>query len=110
MGQPQIYHWSDNQDGTISLRSLTTGLFVCAENAGASPLIANRTTAGPWEKFAPVLAYQPPIVSNVAVAGNNLVVSVPMGCLAALTKFFPPLISRCQWQSGPSAPMAFLIS
>ncbi|TML24207.1 MAG: lectin, partial [Actinobacteria bacterium] len=25
--------------------------FVTAENAGASPLIANRTTVGPWETF-----------------------------------------------------------
>jgi hypothetical protein len=27
---------------------------VVAENGGAAPLIANRTTIGPWEKFTPV--------------------------------------------------------
>jgi type 1 glutamine amidotransferase len=37
--------------GTIALRSRATGLYVCAENAGANPLIANRAAAGAWETF-----------------------------------------------------------
>ncbi|MFF5289351.1 hypothetical protein [Paractinoplanes globisporus] len=35
----------------ISLRSRANNLYVCADNAGASPLIANRTTIGAWEQF-----------------------------------------------------------
>jgi hypothetical protein len=35
----------------ISLRAAINNQYVCAENAGASPLIANRPTVGPWEKF-----------------------------------------------------------
>ena len=27
------------------------GRYVSAENGGAAPLIANRTSIGPWEKF-----------------------------------------------------------
>lgn len=75
IGAPQIFHWSDNQDGTISLRSLATGLFVCAENAGAAPLMANRSSVGPWESFSPAFAYQSPVFGRVTMAGNNLVVS-----------------------------------
>jgi hypothetical protein len=35
----------------VSLRANANGQFVTAENAGASPLIANRTAIGPWEEF-----------------------------------------------------------
>jgi len=35
----------------ISLRAHANGMYVTADNAGASPLIANRTAIGPWEKF-----------------------------------------------------------
>jgi hypothetical protein len=35
----------------ISLRAHANGNFVSADNAGASPLIANRTAIGPWEQF-----------------------------------------------------------
>jgi hypothetical protein len=35
----------------VSLRALANGDFVTAENAGASPLVANRTAIGPWEQF-----------------------------------------------------------
>ena len=35
----------------ISLRSRANGQYVTADNAGASPLIANRTAIGPWESF-----------------------------------------------------------
>lgn len=36
---------------TISLQSMINNRFVCAESAGAKPLIANRTVVGEWEKF-----------------------------------------------------------
>ncbi|MER7363085.1 hypothetical protein [Nonomuraea wenchangensis] len=35
----------------ISLRSRANTMYVSAANAGAQPLIANRTTAGGWEQF-----------------------------------------------------------
>jgi hypothetical protein len=35
----------------ISLRAHANGMYVTAENAGAQPLIANRTAIGPWEQF-----------------------------------------------------------
>ncbi|MBM9506944.1 fascin domain-containing protein [Actinacidiphila acididurans] len=35
----------------ISLRAHANGDYVCADNAGADPLIANRTAIGPWETF-----------------------------------------------------------
>ena len=36
---------------TITLRSRADNDYVTAESAGASPLIANRAAAGPWEQF-----------------------------------------------------------
>jgi hypothetical protein len=35
----------------VSLRSRANSRYVTADNAGASALIANRTTIGPWEQF-----------------------------------------------------------
>ena len=35
----------------MSLRAQVNGRYVVAENAGAAPLIANRTAIGAWEKF-----------------------------------------------------------
>lgn len=40
-----------NGDGSVSLRANINGRVVTAENAGAAPLIANRTAVGPWEEF-----------------------------------------------------------
>jgi hypothetical protein len=36
-----------NSDGGVSLVA-ANGSYVCAENAGAAPLIANRAAIGPW--------------------------------------------------------------
>jgi hypothetical protein len=35
----------------VGIQAMANGRFVVAENAGNSPLIANRTTVGPWEEF-----------------------------------------------------------
>jgi hypothetical protein len=35
----------------VSLRSRANSRYVCADNAGAAPLIANRTAIGAWEQF-----------------------------------------------------------
>ena len=35
----------------MALRAHANGRYVCAENAGAASLIANRYAIGPWEQF-----------------------------------------------------------
>ena len=35
----------------VSLRANVNARYLTAENAGNSPLIANRTSIGPWEPF-----------------------------------------------------------
>jgi len=40
-----------DEDGSVSLLALVNNRYVTAENAGAAPLIANRTAIGPWEQF-----------------------------------------------------------
>jgi hypothetical protein len=39
-----------NADGSVSLRARANNNIVTAENAGANPLIASRTTIGTWER------------------------------------------------------------
>ncbi|MCW2882635.1 MAG: carbohydrate binding family 6, partial [Sphaerisporangium sp.] len=38
-------------NGNIALKARSNGQYVTAENAGAQPLIANRTAVGGWETF-----------------------------------------------------------
>ena len=38
--------------GLVSIRASADNSFVSAENAGASPLVANRATVGTWEQFS----------------------------------------------------------
>ena len=40
-----------NNDGSVSFRAHANNQIVTADNAGSSPLIANRTAIGPWESF-----------------------------------------------------------
>jgi hypothetical protein len=42
---------SFDNNNIVSFRSLANGKLVCAENAGANPLITNRDVVGPWEQF-----------------------------------------------------------
>ena len=39
------------EGGLIALRAHANNKYVCADNGGNSPLIANRTAVGSWEKF-----------------------------------------------------------
>lgn len=57
---------------TISLLSMANSMYVTADNAGAEPLIANRTAVGPWEQFVVVDAGGGKIALQ-AVANNNYV-------------------------------------
>jgi hypothetical protein len=57
----------------ISLRAHANNLYVCADNAGANPLIANRAAIGPWETFDVLDAGN----GNIALRShaNNLIVT-----------------------------------
>ena len=39
---------------TISLKAAANGMYVCADNYGNSPLIANRSAVGQWEQYTVV--------------------------------------------------------
>jgi hypothetical protein len=61
-----------HSSSVISLRSHANGDYVTADNAGAAPLIANRTSIGPWEQFDVLDAGN----GNIALrahANNNIV-------------------------------------
>jgi hypothetical protein len=51
LGNASIGLDSTGTTSVISLRAHANGMYVTADNAGASPLIANRTAIGPWEEF-----------------------------------------------------------
>ena len=57
----------------VSLRAHANNRYVCADNTGTSPLIANRTSIGPWETFDLLDAGG----GNVALRShaNNLIVT-----------------------------------
>jgi hypothetical protein len=57
-------------------------MFVCAENAGANPLVANRASAGSWETFARVNNSDGTISLRATV--NNKYVVADNGGAAAL--------------------------
>jgi hypothetical protein len=63
---------SGGSNSVISLRAHADNNFVTADNAGASPLIANRTAVGPWEQFD-LIANPDGSVSFRSHANNNLV-------------------------------------
>ena len=57
----------------ISLRAHANNMYVCADNAGANPLIANRTAIGPWETFQ--LIHNPDGSVSLRALANNLYVT-----------------------------------
>jgi hypothetical protein len=65
----------------VSLRAHANGLYVTADNAGASPLIANRTAVGGWEQFDLIA-----VGSNVALRAhaNGLYVTADNAGASAL--------------------------
>jgi hypothetical protein len=64
---------SGSSTTVVSLRAMANNLIVTADNAGASPLIANRTAVGAWEQFDLLDAGN----GNVALRAhaNNLIVT-----------------------------------
>jgi hypothetical protein len=53
-GAAERYTIVDAGNGQVALRSSVTGKYVCADDAGAAALTANRDTIGGWEKFTQV--------------------------------------------------------
>ncbi len=51
VGLAQVFYWNDYGNGVISFSSLNNQRWVCADNTGTSPLIANRTIPGAWESY-----------------------------------------------------------
>jgi chitinase len=64
--------------GVISLRAHANGDYVTADNAGASPLIANKTAIGTWEEFD-LLNNSDGSVSLRAHANNDYVTAEDAG-------------------------------
>jgi parallel beta-helix repeat protein len=62
----------------VSLRSRANGKYVTAENAGASPLIADRTAVGSWETFE-LIDRGDGTVALFSYANSTLVTSDPNG-------------------------------
>jgi hypothetical protein len=60
----------DAGGGLIALRSSSTGKYVCAENAGASALVANRDAIGGWEQFTLVSNADGSVALRAAVNGR----------------------------------------
>jgi hypothetical protein len=67
----------------ISLRARANNMYVCADNAGASPLIANRTTIGAWEQFD-LLAAGGGNIALRAHANNQIVCAENAGASALI--------------------------
>jgi hypothetical protein len=66
----------------VALRAHANNQYVCADNAGANPLIANRTAIGTWETFT-VIHNSNGTISLRALA-NNLYVTAENAGAAAL--------------------------
>ena len=58
--------------GGVALRNVRSGLYVCAENAGGSPLVANRPAASTWETFTQIRNGDGTV--SFRAAANNLIV------------------------------------
>jgi hypothetical protein len=51
IGTAQKFDLIYNADGSLSFRARANSKIVTVESAGTQPLIANRTSVGPWEEF-----------------------------------------------------------
>jgi type 1 glutamine amidotransferase len=69
--------------GTVALRSKATNMYVCAENSGNSPLIANRAAAGAWETFS-MVTNSDGSVSFLAQVNGRYVVAENAGAAALI--------------------------
>lgn len=60
---------------SVNIRAMANNSFVSAENAGVSPLVANRATAAGWEKFT-VINNSDGTISLLSAANNKYVTAV----------------------------------
>lgn len=67
-----IFKSYSNLAGTSSIKAVANNNYVTAENAGANPLIPNRTTVGGWEKFI-LVNNADGTVSFLSMANNKYV-------------------------------------
>jgi hypothetical protein len=72
----------DAGGGNIALRAHANNQIVTAENAGANPLIANRTAIGGWETFQ--LIHNPDNSVSLRALVNNRYVTAENAGAAAL--------------------------
>jgi hypothetical protein len=66
----------------VALRAHANGLYVTADNAGASALIANRTAVGGWETFT--LVHNADGSTSLRALANNLYVTADNAGASAL--------------------------
>jgi hypothetical protein len=69
-GTAEKFTTVDAGGGAIGLKSVLTGKFVCAENAGAAALVANRDALGAWETFTLVKNADGSVSLRAAANGN----------------------------------------
>jgi hypothetical protein len=88
-GSAQLFNVIDQANGYVGLQAVVNGKYITAENGGSSPLIANRTTIGPWETFLLILD-GPGRLALRAVANNSYVTATNSGStLIATAGSFP---------------------
>src|SRR5207248_11161026 len=93
----RVYKSSVPLGRTISLKALANNLFVCADNFGNNPLIANRTSASTWEQFVVVdegngnIALRS-LANNLYVCADNAGNSPPSANPTAVGTW-----ATCQW-------------
>jgi hypothetical protein len=70
IGSSETFDLTDLGGGSITLRARSDGEYVCAENAGAAPLIADRAVAQSWETFTLVHNPDGSVSLKAAINGN----------------------------------------
>ncbi|HEY0191759.1 MAG TPA: family 16 glycosylhydrolase [Kofleriaceae bacterium] len=73
----RVYQAGASVPGQVSIRASADNSFVSADNAGASPLVANRATVSSWETFKLIDNGDGTIALQAAI--NNLYVTVDAG-------------------------------
>ncbi|KAL3120968.1 hypothetical protein niasHT_002596 [Heterodera trifolii] len=67
------FEWIKNSDGTVSLRTLINGKYVCADLDREAKLIANKNWVQVWERFNVVNNAKDGTISLKAVANGKFV-------------------------------------
>jgi beta-glucanase (GH16 family) len=73
----RVYQAGTGTVPTVTIRASANNTFVSAENAGASPLVANRATASTWEQFH--LIDNGDGTTSLQAVANGLFVTVDAG-------------------------------